>query len=117
MLCREECSYDLAALGFCAITGCNMEDQAAESNGAGKSALAMSAVWALTGHSDAKNEVVAPVRWFVLLATVCRYGLAGQVLQCHTDTDTMVIKGQLQFSASATQTSAPASSPLFFIFC
>lgn len=56
-MCREECCYDLANLGFCAITGSNMEDQAAESNGAGKSALAMSAVWALTGHSDARIEV------------------------------------------------------------
>ncbi len=44
-----------------------MEDQAAESNGAGKSALAMSAVWALTGHSDARNEVIAPVGWFLCL--------------------------------------------------
>ncbi len=63
-----------------------MEDQAAESNGAGKSALAMSAVWALTGHSDARNEVSAPVRWFSLLANVCQYGQTGQVLQCHADT-------------------------------
>jgi len=43
----------------------------------------MSAVWALTAHSDARNEVIAPVRWFSLLATVCQYGLTGQVLQRH----------------------------------
>ena len=60
-----------------------MEDQAAESNGAGKSALAMSAVWALTGHSDARNEVSAPVCWLSLLATGCQYGLTGQVRQRH----------------------------------
>ncbi len=60
-----------------------MEDEAAESNGAGKSELAMSVVWALTGHSDARNEVIAPVRWFFLIATVCQYGLTGQALQCH----------------------------------
>lgn len=56
-VCREECSYELTSLGFCAITGCNMEDEAAESNGAGKSALAMSGVWALSGRSNAGKEV------------------------------------------------------------
>lgn len=76
-----------------------MEDQAAESNGAGKSALAMSAVWALTGHSDARNEVTAPVRWFSLLATVSQYGLTGQALQCHVT--------QAQRSSKASCNSVP----------
>jgi len=113
-VCREECSYDLANLGFCAITGCNMEDQAAESNGAGKSALAMSAVWALTGLSDARNEVSAPVRWFSLLANVCQYGQTGQVLQCHADT--MGHQRLLQFTASTSQIKLSASSPLFYVW-
>ena len=70
-----------------------MEDQAAESNGAGKSALAMSAVWALTGHSDARNEVNCTS---ALVFSACHslsicFDRAGATVSCHTGT--MVIKG------------------------
>lgn len=57
--CREACTYDLARRGFCVVTGRNEDDQGAESNGAGKSALVMAPLWALTGKSDARNEVSA----------------------------------------------------------
>ncbi|KAL0029555.1 hypothetical protein WJX79_003952 [Trebouxia sp. C0005] len=53
---RESCTYDLSNRGFCVITGRNEDDQGAESNGAGKSALVMAPLWALTGKSDARNE-------------------------------------------------------------
>ncbi|KAL0033719.1 hypothetical protein WJX77_002381 [Trebouxia sp. C0004] len=53
---RESCTYDLTNRGFCVITGRNEDDQGAESNGAGKSALVMAPLWALTGKSDARNE-------------------------------------------------------------
>ncbi|KAL0053768.1 hypothetical protein WJX82_010500 [Trebouxia sp. C0006] len=53
---RELCTYDLTNRGFCVITGRNEDDQGAESNGAGKSALVMAPLWALTGKSDARNE-------------------------------------------------------------
>lgn len=56
-VCREACSYDLTKRGFCVITGRNEDDQGSESNGAGKSALVMAPLWALTGKSDARNEV------------------------------------------------------------
>ena len=39
------------------MTGRNEDDQGSESNGAGKSALVMAPLWALTGKSDARNEV------------------------------------------------------------
>ena len=58
--CRKACTYDLARRGFCVVTGRNEDDQGAESNGAGKSALVMAPLWALTGKSDARNEVSAP---------------------------------------------------------
>lgn len=53
---REACTYDLAQRGFTVITGRNEDDQGSESNGAGKSALVMAPLWALTGKSDARNE-------------------------------------------------------------
>ena len=53
---REACSYDLVQRGFCIVTGRNEDDQGSESNGAGKSALVMAPLWALTGKSDARNE-------------------------------------------------------------
>lgn len=53
---REACTYDLTQRGFCIVTGRNEDDQGSESNGAGKSALVMAPLWALTGKSDARNE-------------------------------------------------------------
>lgn len=53
---REACTYDLTQRGFCVVTGRNEDDQGSESNGAGKSALVMAPLWALTGKSDARVE-------------------------------------------------------------
>ena len=39
------------------VTGLNEDDEGAESNGAGKSALVMAPLWCLTGKSDARTEV------------------------------------------------------------
>ena len=50
-------TYDLRQRGVCVISGRNEDDAGAVSNGAGKSALAMSALWAVTGRSDARIEV------------------------------------------------------------
>ena len=50
-------TYDLRQRGVCVISGRNEDDAGAVSNGAGKSALAMSALWAITGRSDARIEV------------------------------------------------------------
>ncbi len=61
-MCREACSYDLSKRGFCVITGRNEDDQGAESNGAGKSALVMAPLWALTGKSDARSEASKPIQ-------------------------------------------------------
>lgn len=55
--CREPCVYNLANRGFCVVTGRNEDDLGSESNGAGKSALVMAPLWALTGKSDARAEV------------------------------------------------------------
>lgn len=40
------------------ISGRNEDDQGAESNGAGKSALCMAALWCLTGRSDSRSLVL-----------------------------------------------------------
>ncbi|KAL3150757.1 hypothetical protein ABBQ32_000532 [Trebouxia sp. C0010 RCD-2024] len=53
---REACTYNLTQRGFCVVTGRNEDDQGSESNGAGKSALVMAPLWALTGKSDARVE-------------------------------------------------------------
>ena len=53
---REASTYDLTQRGFCVVTGRNEDDQGSESNGAGKSALVMAPLWALTGKSDARVE-------------------------------------------------------------
>lgn len=52
-------SYSLSDKGVCVISGRNEDDLSAESNGAGKSALVMASLWALTGKSDARSEVRA----------------------------------------------------------
>lgn len=49
--------YQLAARGVRVVSGRSEDSEAADSNGAGKSALVMSASWALTGRSDARLEV------------------------------------------------------------
>ena len=56
-LCRQACTYNLSRRGFCVVTGRNEDDNGSESNGSGKSALVMAPLWALTGKSDARNEV------------------------------------------------------------
>lgn len=53
---REPCSFPLDSRGFCVVTGLNEDDEGAESNGAGKSALVMAPLWCLTGKSDARTE-------------------------------------------------------------
>eukprot|EP00891_Asterochloris_glomerata_P004273 jgi/Astpho2/4273/Aster-x0198 len=53
---RDVVAYDLRQRGVCVISGRNEDNAGAVSNGAGKSALAMSALWAITGRSDARIE-------------------------------------------------------------
>ena len=48
--------YNLGAGGVRVLTGRNDDDVGADSNGAGKTSLAMAAHWALTGRSDARME-------------------------------------------------------------
>ena len=55
--CRDTVTYDLRQRGVCVLSGRNEDDAGAESNGSGKSSLAMSALWAITGKSDARMEV------------------------------------------------------------
>lgn len=55
--CRDATSYPLAGRSLRCVTGRNEDEAAADSNGAGKSALVMAPLWALTGRSDARSEV------------------------------------------------------------
>lgn len=49
--------YDLSSrVGLRAVTGQNVDDDGAESNGAGKSSLVMAPFWALTGETLARSE-------------------------------------------------------------
>ena len=49
--------YPLAAApGLRVLTGANADDAGADSNGAGKTSLALAAHWCLTGRSDARAE-------------------------------------------------------------
>ena len=54
---REKTRYQLASRGLRVISGRSEDVEAADSNGAGKSALVMAPAWALTGRSDARAEV------------------------------------------------------------
>ncbi len=56
-LCSETTRYSLASRGVRVISGRSEDVEAADSNGAGKSALVMAPAWALTGRSDARAEV------------------------------------------------------------
>ena len=72
---RDLTRYDLASRGVRVISGRNEDDEGAASNGAGKSALVMAPLWALTGRSDARTEVpilatCAATAW--LRAVLCR---------------------------------------------
>ena len=49
--------YDLAGRGVRMVSGRSQDSDAADSNGAGKSALVMAPSWALSGRSDARLEV------------------------------------------------------------
>ena len=49
-------SYPLDSRGRRVVTGRNADDAGSASNGAGKSALVMAPLWALTGRSDARAE-------------------------------------------------------------
>ena len=73
--------YSLANRGFCVVTGRNEDDLGSESNGAGKSALVMAPLWALTGKSDARSEVswmLIIMLWAVLCWAVLGWaGCAG----------------------------------------
>lgn len=53
--------YPLESRGLVLLRGKNMDDPGAESNGAGKSKLAMAAQWALTGDGDEKPVMDAKV--------------------------------------------------------
>lgn len=57
--CRDKVSYKLDNQGIRVISGSNLDDDGSLSNGAGKSALVMSALWALTGRTDPRAEVRA----------------------------------------------------------
>ena len=52
--------YDLGSRGLRVVSGRNEDDTGADSNGAGKSALVMAALWCLTGRSDARTLVGSP---------------------------------------------------------
>ena len=52
--------YDLGSRGLRVVSGRNEDDTGADSNGAGKSALVMAALWCLTGRSEARTLVGAP---------------------------------------------------------
>ena len=54
---RETTRYSLASRGVRVVSGRSENVEAADSNGAGKSALVMAPAWALTGRSDARAEV------------------------------------------------------------
>ena len=56
---RDAVRYPLAARGVRVVCGRNEDDAGADSNGAGKSALVMAPLWALTGRSDARAEGAA----------------------------------------------------------
>ncbi|KAK9831282.1 hypothetical protein WJX74_010231 [Apatococcus lobatus] len=53
---RDKVSYNLENQGIRVISGSNLDDDGSMSNGAGKSALVMSALWALTGRTDPRAE-------------------------------------------------------------
>jgi hypothetical protein len=54
---RDKSRYELKGRGVRVISGRSEDVDAADSNGAGKSALVMAPAWALTGRSDARAEV------------------------------------------------------------
>ncbi|KAL3137671.1 hypothetical protein ABBQ38_004946 [Trebouxia sp. C0009 RCD-2024] len=79
---REACTYDLTQRGFCVVTGRNEDDQGSESNGAGKSALVMAPLWALTGKSDARSGAGRGLTSSEVMndeATLTRVSLRGHV--------------------------------------
>lgn len=55
--CRDATAYPLHQRSLRVVSGRNCDEAAADSNGAGKSALVMAPLWALTGRSDARSEV------------------------------------------------------------
>ena len=52
---RDRVRYRLGARGVRVVSGCNEDDAGADSNGAGKSALVMAPLWALTVPLSAKQ--------------------------------------------------------------
>ncbi len=70
--------YPLQGRSLRLVTGRNEDEAAADSNGAGKTALVMAPLWALTGRSDARSE--ARQR-----ANVTHVACHADVT-CHTDT-------------------------------
>lgn len=54
---RDKAVYELGSRGVRVVSGRSEDTQAADSNGAGKSALVMAPGWALSGRSDARLEV------------------------------------------------------------
>jgi hypothetical protein len=55
---RDRVRYRLGARGVRVVSGCNEDDAGADSNGAGKSALVMAPLWALTVRLSAYNPLM-----------------------------------------------------------
>lgn len=56
--------YSLGDRGLRVISGRNVDDTGADSNGTGKSSLVMAALWCLTGRSDARTMVRSMPQYF-----------------------------------------------------
>ncbi|KAK9809017.1 hypothetical protein WJX72_007974 [[Myrmecia] bisecta] len=54
---RDEAVYELHERGVRAVTGRNMDDEGTDSNGAGKSALMLAPLWALTGAAEGRLRI------------------------------------------------------------
>lgn len=67
---RQPVRYDLSNRGLVVVTGqvAGTTETGIESNGAGKTALVMAPLWALTGSVDSRAEVRRPGRGACLLA-------------------------------------------------
>lgn len=53
----KKSEYQLSGRGVRVITGKNEDDASTDSNGAGKTALVMAALWALTGRTASRAQV------------------------------------------------------------
>lgn len=60
LIYRDETAYSLGDRGLTVVSGRNEDDAGADSNGTGKSALVMAAMWGLTGKSDGRAMASPP---------------------------------------------------------